>query len=55
MKEISTSFIWFKIFSPAMQRILGDFDGHVSIQHSAPRWVKPEFTDKAADFVRSLK
>jgi hypothetical protein len=44
-----------KVLSPAMQQIFGDFDGRVSIQRSPPRWVRPEFLQKAAKFVRSLR
>jgi hypothetical protein len=44
-----------KVLSPAMRRIFGDFDGHVSIQRNPSRWVWPEFVQKAAEFVRSLK
>jgi hypothetical protein len=44
-----------KVLSPAMQRIFGDFDGHVSIQRSPPRWVRPGFVERAAKFIRSLK
>ena len=44
-----------KILSPAMRKIFSDFDGHVSIQHSPPRWVRPEFVERAAKFVRSLR
>ena len=44
-----------KVLSPAMRKVFGDFDGHVSIQRSPPRWVKPQFIEKAAEFVRSLK
>jgi hypothetical protein len=44
-----------KILSPKMREIFGDFDGHVSIQRSPPRWVRQEFVDQAAEFVRSLK
>jgi hypothetical protein len=44
-----------KVLSPAMQKIFGDFDGHVSIQRSPPRWVRAEFVESAAKFVRSLK
>lgn len=40
--------------SKHMQRIFGDFDGHTSIERSPPRWVFPEFTARAAKFVRSL-
>jgi hypothetical protein len=44
-----------KVLSPAMRKIFGDFDGHVSIQRNPSRWVWPEFVDTAAKFVRSLK
>lgn len=44
-----------KVLSPAMQKIFGDFNGHVSIQRSPPRWVTPRFVERAAKFVRSLK
>jgi hypothetical protein len=44
-----------KVLSPSMQKTFGDFDGHVSIQRSPPRWVRPEFLKKSAKFVRSLK
>jgi hypothetical protein len=37
-----------------MQEIFGDFDGYTSIERSPPRWVFPEFTARAAKFVRSL-
>jgi Nucleotide modification associated domain 3 len=41
--------------SPEMQQIFGDFSGKTSIQRSPPRWVRPEFTDSAARFVKSLR
>lgn len=41
--------------SPEMQRRFGDFEGHTSIQRSPPRWVAPQFTERAARFIRSLK
>ncbi len=44
-----------KVLSPAMRKIFSDFDGHVSIQRSPPRWVRPGFVEKAAEFVRSLR
>jgi hypothetical protein len=44
-----------KVLSQTMRKIFGDFDGHVSIQRSPPRWVRPEFVQKAVEFVRSLK
>jgi len=43
-----------KILSHKMRRIVGDFGGRVSIQRSPPRWVWPEFSKGAMDFVRSL-
>lgn len=43
------------VLSPEMRRIFGDFNGHVSIHRSPPRFVFPEFVRKAARFVRSLK
>jgi len=43
------------ILSPDMQKIFGDFHGRTSIQRSPPRWVLPESTRTAADFVTSLK
>jgi len=44
-----------KVLSPEMRRIFGDFDGHVSIQRSPPRWVEPNFVAAAASFVRALE
>ena len=42
------------VLSPKMRRIFGDFNGHVSIHRSPPRFVFPEYVLKAARFVRSL-
>jgi len=44
-----------KILSKKMQAVFGDFDGHLSIQRSPPRWVYPAFVDRAAQFVRRLR
>lgn len=44
-----------KVLSPEMQRVFGDFGGKISIQRSPPRWVYPEFTKGAVDFVTSLE
>ncbi len=44
-----------KILSPEMQKIFGDFDGKVSIQRSPTRWIKPDFVQRAAEYIRSLK
>jgi len=44
-----------KILSPTMQRVFGDFGGHVSIQRSPPRWTEPAFAEKAIKFVSKLK
>jgi hypothetical protein len=43
------------VLSPEMRRVFGDFNGHVSIHRSPPRFVFPEFVEKAAGFVTSLK
>lgn len=44
-----------KILSPAMRKIFGDWDGHLSIQRCPPRWVAPDFVSKASSFIRSLR
>lgn len=41
--------------SPEMQKIFGHFNGKTAIQRSTPRRVWPEFTECAADFVRTLE
>ncbi len=41
--------------SPEMQEVFGDFAGHTSIKRCPPRWVVPEFTQRAAQFVRKLR
>lgn len=43
------------VLSPEMRLVFGDFDGHISIHRSPPRFVFPEFVRKAERFVRSLK
>jgi len=43
------------VLSPEAQAIFGDFGGKVAIQRSPPRWVAPEFVDRAVRFVRSLR
>jgi hypothetical protein len=43
-----------KVLSAEMQTIFGDFDGKISLQRSSPRWIYPEYTEKAADYIRSL-
>ena len=44
-----------KVLSPAMQKVFGDFGGHVSIQRSPPRWLEPEFVDKAVRYLTELE
>jgi hypothetical protein len=44
-----------KVLSRNMQKVFGDFGGHVSIQRSPPRWVEPKFVDGAIEFVMSLE
>lgn len=43
------------VLSPQMQKVFGDFGGHVSIQRSPPRWVVERFVAKASAFVTSLR
>lgn len=42
------------VLSDEMQKIFGNFDGKIGIQRSPPRWVLPEYIDRAAKFVKSL-
>lgn len=42
------------VLSREMRAVFGDFDGHICIQRSPPRWVAPPYIDRAAAFVRSL-
>ena len=44
-----------KKLAPEMQQVFGDFAGKTSIQRSPPRWVVPEFTQRAAQFVLALR
>ena len=43
------------VLSREMQKVFGDFDGHISIQRSPPRWVAERFVAKASAFVTSLR
>lgn len=43
-----------KVLSPEMRKVFGTFDGKVSIQRSPPRWIEPDFVDKAIRFVAEL-
>ena len=40
--------------APKMQAVFGGFAGNTSIQRSPPRWVAPEFTQRAAQFISGL-
>lgn len=44
-----------KVLSRKMQRVFGDFGGHVSIQRSPPRWVEPRFVDRSIGFLKDLE
>lgn len=44
-----------KVLSPKMQKVFGDFGGHISIQRSPPRWVEPRFVDKAIGYLKDLE
>jgi hypothetical protein len=41
--------------APEMQAVFGGFAGNTSIQRSPPRWVVPEFTQRAAHFISALR
>jgi len=41
--------------APEMQAVFGGFAGNTSIQRSPPRWVAPEFTQRAAQFISALR
>lgn len=43
-----------KVLSPRMQKVFGDFGGHLSIQRSPPRWVEPPFVDKAIEYLKTV-
>ena len=40
--------------STSLQQVFGDFNGRTSLQRSPPRWVHPEFRQRAAAFIRAL-
>lgn len=44
-----------KVLSPKMQKVFGDFGGRISIQRSPPRWVEPEFVDRAIGYLKELE
>jgi hypothetical protein len=43
-----------KVLSPKLQKVFGDFGGHVSIQRSPPRWVEPRFVARAIRYLKGL-
>jgi len=44
-----------KVLSTEAQNVFGDFGGKISIQRSTPRWVAPEWAERAAAYLRSLE
>jgi hypothetical protein len=44
-----------KVLSPKMQKVFGDFGGHISIQRSPPRWVDGAFVDRAIGYLADLE
>jgi hypothetical protein len=44
-----------KVLSPEMQKVFGEFGGHISIQRSPPRWVEAAFVDMAARYLKDLE
>jgi len=45
---------WWQLISLSMAEIFGRFGGIGSLQRSTPRWVEPDFVERAARFARSL-
>ncbi len=43
-----------KVLSRKMQKVFGDFGGHISIQRSPPRWVEPRFVNRAMEYIGEL-
>jgi hypothetical protein len=43
-----------EVLSPKMQKVFGDFGGHISIQRSPPRWVESRFVERAIEYVTGL-
>jgi hypothetical protein len=41
--------------APEMQEVFEEFEGHTSIQRSPPRWVAPEFTQSAAQYISTFR
>jgi hypothetical protein len=44
-----------KVLSPKMQKVFGDFGGHISIQRSPPRWADSAFVDKAIKYLNDME
>ena len=44
-----------KVLSPMMQKVFGEFGGHISIQRSPPRWVDQAFVAGAVGFLKGLE
>lgn len=44
-----------KVLSPDMQKVFGDFSGHISIQRSPPCWVDASFVDRAIGYLKGLE
>ncbi len=44
-----------KVLSPKMQKVFGNFGGHVSIQRSPPRWVDSALVDRAIGYLKDLE
>jgi hypothetical protein len=44
-----------QVISRDMQQVFGGFGGKPGIPRSTPRWVEPEFAERAAAFIRGLE
>jgi hypothetical protein len=38
-----------------LQKVFGDFGGHISIQRSPPRWVNQAFVEGAVGYLKGLE
>lgn len=45
---------WMSALFPAMQKSVGAFGGHVSIQRSPPCWVESAFVEKSVKYLKGL-
>lgn len=44
-----------KVLAPEVREVFGTFGGRSSIRRSPPRWVRPEFVDRAVRYLKGLE